>query len=81
MGGDERSISASEASNPSKTQGGANWTGKAQTQDNPLFCQGGDDISTSFSQNLKQGLVASDSWCNSSKVFRHQHHLLYHERG
>ena len=81
MGGGEGSTPASEAPNPSETQGGANWTGKAQTQDNPLFCQGGDDISTSFSQNPKQVLVASDSWYDSSKVFRHQRHLLYCERG
>ena len=81
MGGDEGSTPASEAPNPSETQGGAVWTGETQTQDNPPFCQGGDDISTSFSQNLKQGLVTSYSWCNSSKVFRHQRHLLYRERG
>ena len=34
-------------------------------------------LSPSFSQNPKQVLVASDFWCVRSKVFRHQHRLLY----
>ena len=55
--------------------------GKTQTQDNPPLLQGGGGISTSFSQNSKQILVASDFWSDSNGVSRRQHHPLYRERG
>ena len=45
------------------------------------FDKGENGIPPSFSQNPKQVLVASDSWCVRSKVFRHQHRLLYRRHG
>ena len=44
------------------------------------FDKGGNGIPPSFSQNPKQVLVAPDSWCVRSKVFRHQRRLLYRRR-
>ena len=81
MSGDEETTPALEALSPSETKGVAVWTGETQAQDNPPLLQGGGDISTSFSQNPKQVLVASDSWCDSSRVSRRQHHPLHRERG
>ena len=81
MGGDEGSSSALEAPNPSETQGDVVRTREAQIQDNPPFRQGGNGIFSSFSQNPKQVLVAPDSWCVRSKVFHHQHRLLFRRHG
>ena len=73
--------SATEAPGPSEAQGDVVWAGEAQIQDNLSSWQGGNGISPSFSQNPKQVLVAPDSWCVRSKVFRHQRRLLYRRHG
>ena len=59
------------------------WFGQGRHRFKKIFRldKGGNGISPSFSQNLKQVLVAPDSWCIRSKVFRHQRRLLYRRRG
>ena len=63
-----------------ETQDGAVRAGKTDTQDGSPLSQGGSNASTSFSQNPKQVLVASDFWCDSSGVSRRQYHPLSLER-
>ena len=80
MSGGEGTTPALEALGPSETQDGAVRTGETETQDSSPLSQGGSDASTSFSQNSKQVLVASDFWCDSSGVSCRQYHPLSLER-
>ena len=80
MSGGEGTTPALEALGPSETQDGAVRTRETETQDSSPLSQGGSDDSTSFNQNLKQVLVASDFGCDSSGICRRQYHPLFLER-
>ena len=74
--GGEGTTPSPEALGLSETQDGVVRARETETQDSSPLSQGGGEASSSFSQNPKQVLVASDFWCDGNGVSHRRYHPL-----